>query len=204
MVHGSASPFQELFQDEDDTSLIETGAGRNLLRKLGHLSSLYGKMSWTPEAGARMSQWNRDRLPPVPTHSKLEHYCHSRLMFGIKLATISAISRSARYVIEEEDVKRGLGWLFEVEKIMPDVFREMLGKSDKQIIDELHHAMVMIYGKDRKPVSTAFIWKFLSDRAPSDKLEKIMLVAERSGAIAHPGGVPDLWVPKSRSPGAPE
>ena len=81
---------------------------------------------------------------------------------------------------------------------MPDVFREMIGKSDTQVIDELHYMMITEQGKLKGgALQTSVLWEFLRQRVPSEKIEKILLSAERSGVIFHPGGAADLWMAKA-------
>lgn len=197
MVYAGEAPFQELFQAETE-DLVGGPLWERLLARLSHVSGLYGQMSWEPEAAVRLANWHRAKGPPTPTHSKLVHYNNSRTMFAIKLSIVSAVAGTGQLVIRDEDVIRGLFWLTAVESKMPDVFREMLGKSDTQIIDELHYMVTMAYAKTKKAVNTAMLWEFLRQRVPSEKIEKILITAERSGALVHPAGALDLWVPKTR------
>lgn len=203
MVYAGETPFQELFQPEVE-ELNSGPKWDGLLGRLAHLSTLWGQMSWEPEAGERLARWHRGKGPPQPTHSKLVHYNNSRTMFAIKLSIISAVAATGELVIRDSDVRRALGWLLDVESRMPDVFREMLGKSDTQVIDELHYMVTIVYAKSKKAVGTGLLWEFLRQRVPSEKIEKILLTAERSGALVHPGGAVDLWIPKVREQGAPE
>lgn len=122
-------------------------------------------------------------------------------MFAIKLSIVSAVAGTGQLVIRDQDVVRALSWLLAAESKMPDVFREMLGKSDSQVIDEMHYMVTMLYAKTKKAVGTTLLWEFLRQRVPSEKIEKILLTAERSGALVHPGGAQDLWVPKAREMG---
>lgn len=199
MVYAGEGKFQELFQDSDDPTEGEGWTG--LLAGMSHISAMYGQCSWEPAAAELLAKWHRAKGPPNPTHSKLVHYNNSRTMFAIKLAIVSAVSRSGGLVITLADVERGLSWLLNAESRMPDVFREMIGKSDSQVIDELHYMMVMEQGKQKngKALGTATLWEFLRQRVPSEKIEKILLSAERSGVITHPGGAADLWVAKAVS-----
>ena len=80
---------------------------------------------------------------------------------------------------------------------MPDVFREMIGKSDTQVIDELHYMMVQEQGRSKgKALPTSVLWEFLRQRVPSEKIERILISAERAGIIIKPAGAADLWLAK--------
>ncbi len=194
MVYASEGKFQELFQDSLDPT--EDPRWGEMLGQLSKISNLYGCCSWEPDAADLLAKWHRAKGPPPPTHSKLVHYNNSRTMFVIKLSIVAAVARTGALVITCEDVQRGLSWLLNAEKLMPDVFREMIGKSDSQVIDELHYMMIMEQGRDRKALGTDLLWQFLRQRLPSEKIEKVLLSALRSGIISNPGGAPDLWLAK--------
>ncbi len=196
MVYAAEGKFQELFQVEAE-EIVDGGLWVNLQSKLSRISALYGQASWEPEAADKLAKWHRSKGPPIPTHSKLIHYNNSRTMFAIKLSIVSAVSRSQALVITEYDVKRALTWLTGAEALMPDVFREMAGKSDAAVIDEMHFMLVNYQDKFKKAAGTDIIWDFLRQRVPSDKIEKIMMTAEKSKIIFHPGDAPDLWQAKA-------
>lgn len=201
MIYAAETPFQDLFQEHPDDDLAASPEYESLRWQLGAVGQMYGQMAWEPAASEKLGKWHRSHGPPVPTHSKLVHYNNSRTMFAIKLSIVSAVAGTGQLVIREGDVTRGLAWLLAAEAKMPDVFREMLGKSDSQVIDELHYMVTMVFAKDRKAVSTGLLWEFLRQRVPSEKIEKILLAAERSGALVHPAGAQDLWIPRARESG---
>lgn len=192
MIYAAEAPFQDLFQDHTDC--IEHPLWNELQLQLGKLSVLYGQMAWEADAAEKLTQWHKAKGPPTPTHSKLSGYNNSRTMFAIKLSMIAAIARTGGMIIGLQDVKRALTWLVTAEARMPDVFREMVGKSDSEVIDELHYMMILEQSKTQKALSTAQLWEFLRQRVPSEKIEKIILSAERSGVISRQGGAPDLWL----------
>ncbi len=194
MVYASEGKFQELFQDAQDPT--EDPRWGELLGQLTQISGLFGCCSWEPDAAQMIADWHKAKGPPTPSHSKLVHYNNSRTMFVIKLSIVSAVARSGGLVITFADVQRGLSWLLNAEKLMPDVFREMIGKSDSQVIDELHYMMITAQGKDRKALKTDLVWQFLQQRLPSEKIEKVILAALRSGIIYNPSGATDLWLAK--------
>lgn len=191
MIYASEGKFQELFQDSLDPT--EDQRWGEMLAQLSQVSNLYGCCAWEAEAAELLAKWHRAKGPPTPTHSKLVHYNNSRTMFAIKLAIVSAVARTGALVITSGDVQRALSWLLNAEALMPDVFREMVGKSDSQVIDELHYMMITEQGKTRRPLATALLWEFLRQRLPSEKIEKVLMSALKSGVVCNPGGSPDLW-----------
>jgi P2-related tail formation protein len=101
--------------------------------------------------------------------------------------------------IELADVERAIGWLIEAERLMPDAFRAMIGKSDHQIIEELYMHLVNLYAMAKNnPVHVSKLFAFAMQRAPTDKVSKIIEVAERSNMIERIAGT-DLYKPKART-----
>lgn len=196
MVYGTtgepADPFNEGadMQDERD----------DLIKGLAKLGILYGELAWDVNAAMTIVKWLKEGAPPAPTHSKLTSYCARRGLHLIKLAMISSVSRTRKVgVIEPIDVTRAMTWLLEVEKLMPDVFRAMIGKSDHQIIEELYNHTVSLYAMSgQKPIDEHRLINFLMMRVPSDKVAKILEVAEKSNMIERIGGT-STFRPKSRS-----
>jgi hypothetical protein len=190
MVYSSETPFRELFQA---TSKPKDPA--SLLAALATTSQMYGEMLWTPEAQQYMADWHRAGGPPIPRHSKLEHYVRRRTSLHVpKLCMISAVARNRGMLIELCDVKRAIAWLTTAEAMMPDIFRAMVGKSDREVIEELHLFAVRIWAKQRdRAVPASLLWEFLAGRLPSDKIGRVLEVAERSGVLVRNPGETDYW-----------
>ncbi len=193
-------------EDIFHTSEIPHEARRNLLLKLGKISQLHGEVSWSSEAQAHFGAWHLAGGPPVPQHSKLNHYVRNRSMNIIKLAAVSCVSRGHLLKIELVDVQRAIEWLLEAERLMPDIFRDMIGKSDWQIIEEMHYFVMALYlkGKPPKPIDGSLIYQFLAQRVPSDKPAKIMELAERSNVLARVAGTENMWIPRPKHLQTPE
>ena len=121
-----------------------------------------------------------------------------RLLHIIKLVTISCLSRQKGKLIEECDIERAKGWLLEAEKVMPDIFRAMMAKSDSELLSELHFHLWKLWASvvpdKRKPIDETHVYTFLKDRVPGEKIAKIIEVAEKSGLIVHNAG--GGWIPR--------
>jgi hypothetical protein len=178
MVFGSEMQPKDLFEDEGQPDHLRG----NLLLKLGQISQLYGQMQWVPEAAQAVGDWHLAGGPPTPTHSKLVHYNRRRTSLHMpKLALVSAISRTGKLVVEPQDVERAKAWLIEAEALMPDIFRAMVGKSDFQVLEELHYFVTQAWSKDKtKLVHERLLWQFLQQRVPTYLIPKLLESAERS------------------------
>ncbi len=195
MIYSSESPLRSIFYTPEHV----IGLRERLLRRLSHMSSMYGPVLWHRDAAECLDKWHLASGPPTPTHSKLVHYNRSRSVLVTKLAIISAVSRGDALKLEHIDIERAMAWLLEAEQFMPDVFREMIGKSDKAILDELHMYVMQSYARQKKsPLRTEQIYEFLSARVPSDKVAKLFDVADKGGYITRVGGTTDSWVPRAR------
>lgn len=169
-----------------------------LTQRLAQFSQMQGTCQWTSAAADYIDKWHTSGGAPVPQHSKLAQYARNRTLNAIKLATVSAVARTHQLVIETEDVERAILWMVEAEKRMPDIFRAMIGKSDSQVIEEMHYYVTSLWAKNKKGVPGAQIMRFLLHRVPTDKADKIMQSAIRANILANPPGAVDLYIPRPR------
>lgn len=194
MIYASERPYQHLFYEAPGREELE----QKIVHRLGQMSQIYGPLQWTEESAAAIADFHFRQADTAPKHSKLLGYCNTRVEFVLKLIAVSTIARTGGLIIELEDVTRAIGWLLQAEKLMPDIFRAMVGKSDSQIIDELHFFVTALWNKrKREPVEGFLLREFLLKRAPHDKVESIMLAADRANILARAAGTDD-WVPRPR------
>lgn len=197
MVYSSTSDWKDVWADVPERPELR----ESLLKRLGLMSKAFGQMKIERQAVEMLSEWDRSGRPPEPKHPKLAHYNTTRNFQLIKLSMVSAASRGELFALEpavrREDVERALSWLREVEAVMPDVFRAMLAKSDKDVIDELHLWAMGVWAKEKKPISGVLLRQFLLDRVPHDKIESIMELADKAEIVQRNAST-DTWVPKPR------
>lgn len=195
MVYADSGPIKDPFEKTPNRTIIKD----RILKRLAHIAEMYGSVKITGVAQRLITEWHLAGRPPEPTHSKLLAYNTTRLEFIIKLSVISCMSRSLDMMIEEFDVKRAMEWLLGAEKFMPDIFRAMIGRSDTQVLEEMHRYVYGIWNKNNKlPVKTALIVEFLGTRVPSEKVDRVFAVAERSGMIARAANTVDSWIPRPK------
>lgn len=168
MVYAGKSPRPKLFGKRfrvDTTALVED---------LRTVAELHGEIEWEPEAEEELVNWYETGMAPEPQHSKLKHYLPRRILTMLKLSLISSVSRGTNMIIEKIDVQRAREWLLEIEALMPDVFKDMSGGSDIQLIQDLHYYLWQIYAKDLKSIHHSTIKRFLSARTPPYNVEHLM------------------------------
>lgn len=196
MVYAGGGEPRDPFAEGKDMRVERT----LLVEKLGKLSILYGELKWDSSASDKLTKWHMAGGPPTPSHSKLEHYCRRRTLHTIKLSIVSSISRTHRVgTIEALDVDRAINWLVEAEALMPDAFRSMVGRSDHQVVEELYNHLVALYSMSKQsPINESRLYAFLIQRVPSDKVSKILEVAERSNMVARIAGT-ETFIPRPRT-----
>lgn len=145
-----------------------------LVQQMQAMIKRIGRFEWDPDAAKKMQHWNRSGQAPKPEHSKLHHYTARRVLHALKLSMISSASRGDDMRISIQDVERSLGWMFASEDRMPDIFREMVNKSDSQVIDELHFFAWRMWIKDRKTIPGSVLKNFLIQRIHSEKIERLL------------------------------
>jgi hypothetical protein len=199
MIYASQSPYQDLFAEVQLKEELREG----IFARLGQMSQLYGPLRWTTEAAAKIVEFDVTRKSHEPKHSKLLYYCNSRTQLALKLIAVATVSRTGGLVIELQDVERAIAWLFEAEKTMPDIFRAMVGKSDSQIVDELHlfvtklwHASKVKHGTPQA-IDEFILRDFLLHRMPHEKVGTLLDAADRANIVVRLANT-TTWMPKPR------
>jgi len=191
MIYSGVPVRKPLFGEEDfGKPKLES----QLAADLSQLLDLYGQFSLEASATQSIMDWHEAGMEPYPRHSKLVHYCGRRHVHLIKLCMVASLSRNNSLIITQPDFDRAKGWLLSAEQAMPDVFRDMVGKSDKQVMDELHYYMYQAW-KDKKPTHITSIKLFLASRIPSEKINRLIDVMEKSNMIARQAGS-ELYIPR--------
>lgn len=197
--------YAGMFHDSSDVfgEEMEILPHAHLTRMLGMFGEQSGEFKWTDEAMGLFNAWKVAKYSPVPEHSKLQHYLPRRPVHVIKLAMVSAMSRTGKRLVEGEDFIRATDWLLSAERVMPDIFREMAGKSDNDVLMELHYFMwqLITQRKARKQpanVADSELWDFLRFRVPGEKIPRILEVAERSHIIQRDPADAARWVAKPK------
>jgi hypothetical protein len=194
LVYSSTAPDVPLFGQFDQKDGIKS----KLVAKLRAAADYYGEIKWTQDAILEMERWRRSGWDPVPDHPKLLNYLPRRgPIFVVKLAMVSALARGEELAIRLCDVERARGWLLEIEALMPCIFRDMIMRSDDQVIEEVFQFAFSMYMKDRKPIPESSILRFLSQRTPAEKAEKILSLMEKSGIFERQAGL-GTFIPRPR------
>lgn len=196
LVFSAESPLKSLLYENPSLPALRL----QLLHKIGIMAALYGEAQWeSTDAVKYLDDWHLAGGPPSPTHSKLANYRQTRSQFILRLALISGVSRTGHPIISMYDLRRAFDWLFEAEALMPDIFRAMVGKSDAQIIEELHNYLWASWIKRGKnPLPGEVLKTFLGTRVPSEKVDPVIRLALGMNVIGNVAGTTDLFLPRPK------
>lgn len=201
MIYSAQEVEIDLFSVADPTAKTSSkktydNYKKSLAADLHSIAQMYGPVEWDKDAAEALITWYKRKLEPVPTHSRLQHYKVRRLLSIFKLSMISSVSRGSDLRIMTQDLTRAQDWLLEAEGRMPDIFRDMAGKSDKLVIDDLHAYMWRMWIRDKKSIHESKVISFLSNKVPSEKILKIIELCERAGVIEKDRSTPHpMWIP---------
>lgn len=181
MVYSNAPPvIDDLFAEDlpDQEALIS-----KMSKRLEQISQMSGAFVFHPEAADVLNKYNKAGYPPKPEHYKLQYYNVRRGMQLFKLCMIASISEGDSLIITRDHVLLAMDWLTQAEALMPDIFNDMTLKSDSEIIKDLHFWMFKEFTKTKKAIHSSRIYQYLSEKVPSEKVPRIIEIAERSHTI---------------------
>ncbi len=157
---------------------------KDLETDLKSICEMHGKMEWSEGAEEELVRWYNGGLEPVPEHTKLKHYVPRRILTILKLCMVSSAARGNSMLVEADDVIRARDWLIEAEALMPDVFKDMGGNQDGQLIQDLHYYLWQIHSKNPTGhIHLSRIASFLSARTPAYNVNNIISLCEKAKII---------------------
>lgn len=190
MIYAGTTPKVKLFGEKFKT---RDALKKKLVTELAAYHDLYGEFSVEPAAIAAIEAWAETGLAPIPSHTKLAHYLPRRILQILKLCMVACASRSRSLHITLGDFQRAQTWLLDAEATMPNIFREMSQKSDAAVIQDLHFFMWGEYNKTKKHLHESLLIHYLSSKVSSEKISKILEIAERANYIQRFGQ--NLYIP---------
>lgn len=163
-----------------DTTELDEDLANSLKEDLRIIGKLTGRVTFSDDCKAAMVQWQKSGQQPAPTHVRLEHYCTRRMRHAIKLSMIASADRSNDLRIEVTDFQQALAWMVEAEEAMPNIFLEMVGKSDSQTLAELYQYVKGLWdfpSTKGQPLRRGLLVNFLKNKVPAREIDKIIEVA---------------------------
>jgi histone H3/H4 len=166
---------------EQDESLAD-----EIVASLKRIGQLKGEMTW--EEPSRED---------APVHNLLEDYTTRRWMHVAKLSMIAALA-DERMTIRGEDVEQAKSWLFDCEKQMPAIFKDMVSHADGQTYADLRLYVWNLHLASKRPITHEQIMAFMSQKANAHTITAMLKVAEAADYIRRVAGTSGddaLYVP---------
>lgn len=180
LVYNGKVILRSLFgEDKEDEQKF-----KDLVHDLKIISSMYGKMKFTPEAAAAIDAWHMKGGEPAPDSPRLKNYVTRRTAHLLKLAMIASAATRDDYIIDIGEITTGLKWLTEAEFQLPDLFKAVTGKGDLSVIEDVHYWATAIYTVEKKNVSEARIYEYLVARVPAYAVEKLLQTVVKAGLFS--------------------
>jgi hypothetical protein len=198
MIYSGQSVETDILLEAENK--INGAMQKKLLFELQQMTQRSGAVQLDEEFKTRFRAWSKAGEPPIPTHSKLVNYLPRRQLTILKLAIISAVSKGRKSTVVGADFDRAADWLFSAERVMPDIFRDMDNKSDKAVYTEFSIFVSKLYATTGKPIALSTLANYLKDRVPTEKVSRIIGMAETTGVITRLAGT-DTYKPSGRSVG---
>lgn len=195
MVYSGETILPDLFnfsKKADDAKFDE------LAVRLAGLLKVYGSVDWEPEAVKVLGRWIKAGCPPAPEHPRLTHYNSRRYLHVARLAMVSAASAGHARKVLLADLQRAQSWLIATEEVFPDIFREMVYKSDGAVIQELHMFAWAIWVREKRPIHGSRMSLFLQTQVPAWNVEKILQTVVRSRMFLY-DPIADLYTPRPKA-----
>lgn len=179
MIYAVSGPKFSLFAEQE----TRPDLFNYLAKRMEKITGQIGEFDFEQEAKDMLEAWFQSGGNPVPQHSKLQYYVARRVQAVLKLCMVSSISRDLDLLITVADVTRAMEWLFAAEAVMPDIFRDMAGKSDMQVIQELHYFLWPLWAQSKQPIHESRVFHFLQTRVPSEKISRLLDVCVTSQVL---------------------
>lgn len=187
--------------------LFMNGEGHNSLKAalandLKHISELYGKIKFSPDAAEACNNWHMAGGPPIPDHPKLNNYLVRRTTHLLKLCMVACVDEGDTFTITLDHFHRALNWLVESEKHMPDIFKSMRQGGDNRAMDDVWYFAYQIWGKTKQPIPEHKLVRFLQERTPAHNIMRILETMVRAELFKTElvKGVGKCYIPKARMP----
>lgn len=185
MVYDDAESILDLFKDTSGNDK----EFEKLLKEFKPVASMKGRFAISDEGKAFLQEQHKEGIPPRPESLKLAHYNTRRTAHMLKLSMILGAANHGKPFIDLIDAENAVMLMKDVEGRMEEVFTDMSGSAETDVIREaFQHVVKLFHGNDKKPVSEQALHAFLQSRVAAWKIDYIINAMVKSGAIIRQGG----------------
>ena len=179
LVYDVEKKWQSMFSQRRQDVEIQ----KKLEADLMQIASLYGEIKFTEEAKDFIDEWDKNGRQPQPDHPKLQHYLTRRAAHLLKLSQIACVSSTNELIIDVSHVQQAMDWLVDMETSIPEIFKAMSSGGDGKVMDEAWHMLFQFFLKFKRGAPRSLLVEFISRRAPSHSVERIIDLMEKADMI---------------------
>lgn len=186
MIYDDAEGILDLFGGEAEA---DEKKFNELTDRFRPIAAMKGQFHISDEAKEFLQDQHSEGIPPRPEALKLAHYNTRRTAHMLKLSMILGAARHGEPFIDVEDAENSIMLLHDAESRMEEVFTEMSGSAETDVIREAFQHLVKIYHQnEKKPIKEETLHAFLQQRIAAWKIPYIVTSMTKSGAIKIHGG----------------
>lgn len=179
LVYAGEGKYVSLF--ENTTRSVHTY--EHLRHDLGRIAALNGDFYLTPEAIERWESIAQDGFAPIPQHSKLTHYNARRAVHLLKIMMCLSASERDDLRITEDHVDSALSLLHETERLMPQIFSQMVTKGYADANEELLIHIKETFNATKKPIQETALIRFLVGKVPNQQIKNTIDLLVQGGQL---------------------
>jgi len=171
MIYCGVQSKKELFGETTKTVELRNA----LIKDLISVAKLKGKFHWTPDAKEAAEDWHKHREEDEPKHSRLASYNTTRVIHCLKIAMVAAAASNNNMEVTLEDFMNAKNLLLEAERVMPEIFKEMVVSTDAVEMEEaLEFVWKYTIKYDKSDIPESTLVNFLARRVPVTKVSYML------------------------------
>lgn len=180
MVYSGEAQIVKMFSNVNRSAEMR----RKLESDLEAIATLKGEFFPAPETEEMFHQLQVEKFAPQPEHPKLQHYCTRRPAHILKLMMILCAAEGGGLKILPSHLQAALDLLHETEKVMPQIFQEMVTKGYADANDEAwSYAMRSWLAGGRKPIPESKMISFLIGKVPNAHIKPTLETMVQAGQL---------------------
>jgi hypothetical protein len=138
----------------------------DLVHDLEQIACIKGTYRWSTDAQVNLDAWYANRMPPVPSDSRLAHYNARRLAHITKLSMVMCASRTDELIIAPQDLGNARLALLEAETAMGGALSAIGANPLKAQIAAARKLVELHWQREHKPMTEHKLLQFLYNEVP--------------------------------------
>jgi hypothetical protein len=157
---------------------------QQLTADLKIIAALQGDFFLTPEAIEKWEALAQEGFAPAPEHSKLSHYVARRPAHLLKMMMCISASERDDLKITEDHVESAVSLLHETERLMPQIFSQMVTKGYADANEEaIGFVKDTFKANGGKAIQETTLLRYLTGKVPNNQIKSTIDLMVQSGQL---------------------